>query len=124
MTLIEEIPFQDNLIRFYSGIDFDRLIKHPKDGSDGFIFCFIKNWKNEVNSHNRNSKLKSIIEDINYEKFQWESINNDFISIYQTEGIGYDVVYRTIKNKIINQQFPDQPWIPINSISTGAWKIK
>ncbi len=124
MILIEEISFQDTLIRFYSGIDFDKLIEHRKDGSDGFIYCFIENWKTEVNRYDRNNKLRSVIEGVSYQKFQWESINNDFISIYQTEGIGYEVVYNTVRKKITDNQLPDSPWIPINSLSTGAWKIK
>ncbi len=124
MILIEEVSFQDNLIKFYNGVDFDILIKHSKDGSDGHIYCFIENWKVEVSSYNRDNKLKSIIHGNDYEKFQWDSINNDFISIYQTDGIGYDVVYKAVRNKINNNQLPDKPWIPINGISTGAWKIK
>ena len=124
MTLIEKIEFQNNTIRFFSGIDFEVLINHPKDGSDGFIFCLIENWKTEVISYNRNNKIKSIVGNKDYDDFNWESINNNFISIYQTEGIGFEVVYETVKNKLLKNQFPDMPWIPIKGITTGAWKIK
>ncbi len=124
MILIEELVFQENIMKFYRGINFDKLMRHSKEGKDGFIFCFIDNWKREVNQYDRSKKINSILEDDEYSKFEWNSIDNNFICIYQTEGIGYDVVYNTIKNKILNNQLPDKPWIPINGIDKGAWKIK
>lgn len=124
MTLIEEVTFSNTKARFYKGIDFDVLTRHSKDGSNGFIFCFIDSWKQEVNSYNRNNKIKSVLNSTKFDEFDWQSINNNFISIYQTEGIGHEVVYETIKKKVLNQQLPDQPWLSINGISTGAWKIK
>ena len=124
MNLIEELFFQENLVKFYSGINFDVLIDHPKDGSSGFIFCFIESWKRELDVYNRTNKLNSILNNNEYNKFEWESINNNFICIYQTEGIGYEVVYKTVKDKLLNNQLPDNPWIPIRGISSGAWKIK
>lgn len=125
MTLIDEVYFNENsIVKFYEGVDFDVLIDHPKDGRSGFIFCFIENWKKEVKSFNRQNKINSLVENKQFTKFSWESINNNFISIYQTEGIGFEVVYETIRKKVLKNQLPDQPWIPINGISTGAWKIK
>lgn len=124
MTLIENLKFGDNKIIFYYGVDFDRLIRHSKDGSEGFIFCFIDSWKREIEKYNRDKKINSIVENLEFENFNWESINNNYISIYQTEGIGYEVVYETIRKKVLSHQLPDQPWIPVNGISSGAWKIK
>lgn len=125
MILIEELKLSENTKAcFYKGVDFDILINHSKDGSKGFIFCFIDSWQREVDSYNRNNKIKSLLNSTSFNEFDWKSIDNNFISIYQTEGVGYEVVYETVKKKIINQQLPDQPWIPINGTSTGTWKIK
>ena len=44
MTLIEKIKVDEIDVSFYNGIDIDFVINHPKDGSSGFIFCFIDNW--------------------------------------------------------------------------------
>jgi hypothetical protein len=69
MTLIEESVYNETKVKYYEGIDFDILQKHPKDGSSGFIYCFINSWVKEVQSYNRNNKLKSIIKDFNYKDF-------------------------------------------------------
>lgn len=124
MTLIEELKHEHKFIRFYEGCDFDELIDHPKDGSSGFIICFIENWKNEVISYERNKKLNSIVSEKNFETFKWESINNDFISIYQTDGVGLELIYQIVKDKIIKNNILDTPWISDNGFNSGAWKIK
>ena len=56
MILIDEIGVNNSSFKFYNGVDFDILIKHSKDGSDGFIFCFIDNWIKELKSYNRQRK--------------------------------------------------------------------
>lgn len=124
MTLIEELRHGVNLIRFYEGCDFDVLINHPKDGTSGFIICFIQNWKNEVISYDRQKKLNSIISENKFKSFNWESINNNFISIYQTEGVGLELIYQTIRGKVIKNNLLDGAWVPVNGFNTGAWKIK
>lgn len=123
MILIDSMGYEDNEIRFYKGIDFDELINHPKDGSNGFIFCFIENWVKEVKSYNRQLKLESLIENIKFTEFEWDKLENNYISIYQTQGVGIDVVYKTVRKKLEINQFPDNPWLPISGISNGAWKI-
>ncbi len=123
MILIDSMNYKNTVVRFYNGIDFNKLIQHPKDGSDGFIFCFINSWIKEVTSYNRELKISSIVNDDIFNEFDWESIENNYISIYQTDGIGIDVVYETVRNKLNINQFPDMPWIPISSGMTGAWNI-
>lgn len=122
MILIDKIIVDNLNVNFYDGIDFDLLINHSKDGSDGFIFCFINNWKTEVKIYNRQRKLSSIIYDIEYEEFEWEEIDNNFISVYQTEGMEVLDVYQTIRRKVERKQFDSGPWI--GGISAGAWRIK
>ena len=87
MILIDKIVIDNVIFNFYEGIDFELLINHTNDGSDGFIFCFIDNWITEIKSYNRQKKLSSLIDDLYYEEFDWEKINNNFISVYQTEGM-------------------------------------
>jgi hypothetical protein len=120
MILIDEITVDNVNVKFYEGMDFDLLLNHAKDGSNGFIFCFINNWITEVKSYNRQRKLSSVVDDIEYEEFEWEKIDNNFISVYQTEGI-HDV-YQTIRKKVERKQFDSRPWI--GGMSTGAWKIQ
>ncbi len=123
MKLIESINIDNNNIKFYNGVDFDKLITHPKDGSGGYLVCFLESWINEVKTYNRNNKIKSVFTKEEYSDFEWESINNDFICIYQTDGIGISDIYKVIRNKFINKQLPETPWIPVSGID-GAWKIQ
>ncbi len=122
MILIDEIKVDNVNVRFYEGMDFELLLNHAKDGSNGFIFCFINNWVTEVKSYNRQRKLLSVVDDLNYEEFDWEKINNDFISIYQTEGMGITEVYQTIRKKVERKQFDSRPWI--GGMSAGAWRVQ
>lgn len=131
MNLIEEIYYDDTIFKFYNGVDFDILIEHRKDGHDGFIYCFIDNWVKEVKRYNRNNKLKSIIENTNYKDFEWESVNNNYICIYQTDGIGIDLLYKSIRDKIMQNHLPMSPYLNITEFNDkgivntgGAWKIE
>jgi hypothetical protein len=123
MILIDSMDYEGTKVNFYNGVDFNELINHPKDGSKGFIFCFIDNWVKEVKGYNRNLKIESLVDNSDFSEFKWDTLENNYISIYQTSGIGIDVVYETIRGKLEKSQFPDQPWVPISGISNGAWKI-
>jgi hypothetical protein len=123
MTLIEEISIDDIKIQFYDGIDFNIVINHPKDGSNGFIFCFIDNWITEVKKWERESKINSIISNDKFQKFKSESIENTWLSIYQTDGTDKMSLYKVIKEKVLNKNFPEHPWIPISGINKGGWKV-
>jgi hypothetical protein len=123
MILIDEIIVENVNIKFYDGIDFDLLLNHSRDGSDGFIFCFINNWVTEVKSYNRQRKLTSVVDDISYEEFDWEKIDNNYISVYQTEGVGVSSVYQVIRSKVERNQFEHKQWVPVDSILTGAWNL-
>ena len=123
MILIDSMDYEGTKVNFYNGVDFSELINHPKDGSKGFIFCFIDNWVKEVKGYNRNLKIESLVDNSEFSEFKWDLLENNYISIYQTSGIGIDVVYETIRGKLEKSQFPDQPWTPISGISNGAWKI-
>ena len=131
MTLIEEIEQKGTNIRFYNGVDFDILMKHSKDGSEGFIFCFMDSWVKEVQQYNRDNKLKSVINNTEYSDFDWDNINNNYICIYQTDGIGIDLLYQAIREKVITNHIPTSPYLSITESndygivnSGGAWKIE
>lgn len=123
MNLIEEIYLDDRKIQFFDGIDFNIVMNHPKDGSKGFIFCFIDNWVFEVKKFERENKINSVIENKKFEKFKSKSIENNWVSIYQSEGTDKETLFRLIKEKVINKNFPEHPWLPIGGIEKGAWKI-
>jgi hypothetical protein len=125
MILIDEIIVDNVDVKFYEGMDVDKLLNHPKDGSNGFIYCFIDNWVNEIKTYNRQRKISSVIDDIKYKEFEWDSeINNNYICIYQTEGMLIKDVYETIRKKLDANQFPNQPWVPVSGIGKGAIKIE
>jgi hypothetical protein len=123
MILIDEIIVDNVNIKFYEGMDFDLLLNHNRDGSDGFIFCFIESWVNEVKSYNRQRKVVSLVDNTNYEEFEWEEINNNYISVYQTEGMDIHSVYEAIRSKVERKQLEQRPWEPVRGIMTGAWNL-
>ena len=98
-------------------------MKHSKDGSDGFIFCFIENWVTEVKKWERESKINSVINNEQFEKFKSEELDNGYIAIYQMEGTEPGILFEVIKEKVTNKNFPEHPWIPISGLNKGAWKI-
>jgi hypothetical protein len=100
MNLIDNLVVNDLIISFYSGMNIDLLKKHPKDGSGGKIVCFIDSWKSCVKSWERESKIKSVIQNTNQKKFKFSDIENDFIEIYQIEETSVDVLLKIIKEKL------------------------
>ena len=124
MILIDTTIIDGYTIKFYDGIDFDIIKKHPVDGSVGMIICYIKNWVEEVKNYNRINKLNYIIDDKEFSELNWvEDINNNHLSIYQTDGIGVEELHNIIKDKIVKGNLPNKPWIPVSGIQRGAWKI-
>lgn len=111
MTLIESIVVDSNLISFYDGIDIDLVINHPKDGSKGFIFCFIDNWSKEVKSWKRQTKIDSILMNKRHLEFEIEDLNNNYTIIYQLDEVKLEVLFKIIKDKVINKNFTEHPYI-------------
>jgi len=124
MILIDETIIDNIEVGFYDGMDIDKLLNHPKDGSNGFIYCFIENWINEIKSYNRQRKISSVIDGVVYEEFEWDNINNNYICVYQTEGMLIKDVYETIRKKLEINRLDIQPWIPVSGIDKGAIKIE
>ena len=131
MTLIDKMILDDINVKFYKGIDFDILLNHPKDGSNGFIYCFIDNWVSEIKVYNRQRKILSVIDDVKYKEFDWSNIDNNYICIYQTDGIGIDILYQAIREKVISNHMPTSSYLHLTEYndkgivkSGGAIKIE
>ena len=99
MILISEDLLDGVNVKYYDGIDLKIAQEHPKDGSNGFIFCFVDKWVSEVKKHNRESKIDNILSDSEVIDFDMDSINNNYICIYQTDG-NLKPVYEAIKGNI------------------------
>lgn len=123
MTLIEKIFIDDIEFSFFEGADFDVIMNHPKDGSKGFLFCFIENWTKEIKSWKRESQINSLLFGNSSKKFNTQELENDFVSIYQLQGTDIDTLFNVIKEKVINRNFLDHHWITVSGIEKGAWKI-
>lgn len=123
MNLIYRNTVDNIEFKYYQGIDFEVVKNHPKDGSNGMIIFFITKWENEVNKFIRNNKINQILQQ-SFCEYNVEDIDNDYIAIYQSEGIPIEILFETIKNKIEIGHFPNKSWISISSSNTGAWKIQ
>lgn len=110
MTLIDEIKVSNIIIKFYNGVDFDMIKKHPKDGSNGFIYFFIDKWETEVKIQERNNRLSSILGEES--EINIHDIDNNYIAIYQTDG-NTEIVYKAIRKKVENGTLINYPWLPI-----------
>lgn len=115
MTLIDDIEVDGINIKFYEGIDFDMVINHPKDGSNGFIYFFIDSWKEEVKRNRRNEIIDSIVDDKHISK-DLDEIDNNYICIYQTSG-ETSRVYNTIREKVDRRILTNFPWLPIAGVN-------
>jgi len=89
-------------MKFYFGIDFDRVLSHPVDGSDGLMFCFFGNFEEECKKYKRESILNNILHDNDINSI--EDINNNYIVLYQT-GEFQKQVYESIRDKMIKHSW-------------------
>jgi hypothetical protein len=112
VNLINRENINDIWYAFYDGIDFDFIKKHPSDGSDGFIFCFVDNYASSIKSYNRNSVIDNIIND---SEIKDSEINNNYISIYQTNG-ETEMIYNSIRKNLEIREH----WVSIAGISRNS----
>lgn len=79
--------FDENIdgmrIRIYNEIDLETLNSHPKDGSEGFIFCFVQ--KN-FNLHVNRAKNLDVLMDVNKEDDYYDisKLDNMYLALYCT----------------------------------------
>jgi hypothetical protein len=108
MILISEDTLEGVNIKYYNGIDLKIALEHPKDGSGGFIFCFVDKWVSEVRKYNRESKIDDVLGDGEFKEFDSDELNNNYICIYQTDG-NLEPVYNAIKGNIHKKI--GKPWL-------------
>lgn len=100
------------MMRYYFGIDFKRVLNHPKDGSDGMMFCFIESFEKSQKSFERELKIDHLLDGLDIDTINKE-IDNSYIFIYQT-GEYQEQVYLAIKRKMVESIDSKYPWIPVS----------
>lgn len=115
MILVEEYIDEkfEVPMRYYFGIDFDRVFSHPKDGSEGMMFCFVKNFDDCQKSFERNIKIDSLLDNIDLNSIN-NKIDNSYVVIYQTENY-QEQVYSAISKKMKSLDAVI-PWVPAAGI--------
>jgi hypothetical protein len=93
MIFLSEIKIENIVVKFWSGIDHDKITKHSKDGKDGFMIIFIDDVELERKRFQRNRKISKILgkEDLNFEEII-DNIDNKYISLYQSKGLENDLM--------------------------------
>ncbi len=100
MRLIEEEIINGRICRYYQGIDFEMIKSHPKDGSGGFIVFLVESFMSEIKNHNRDRKLKSLLQNNDFIPVDTDEMLHDFVGIYQYEGIGFKTILSIVKKQI------------------------
>jgi len=106
LTLIEKINISGTDTYFYDGIDFEMIRNHKEE--NGFLIFFVDSYINSIKVWERENRLNSILEGTDFEDFESEKYQNNYIAIYQTSG-NLIPVYEAIKKKILeppNNVFP------------------
>lgn len=124
MTLIEKTKIGERDLCIYDGLDFEIIKAHSQTGADGFMVCFVQNFKNETQSFERENKIQSLLSDSQTEDFQLTDLDNNFLIIYQIPVGEQALLLEIIKEKILSQKFFDHSWLPLDTGSGGAWRIR
>lgn len=87
MTFLDKIFIGNISVEFWSGFDVDEILKHPKDGTKGFMIVLINSIEEEKIRFQRDSKLRQIFgeEGLDFDNLL-SKLNNSYISLYQTRG--------------------------------------
>jgi len=106
---VKLIDDSDN-IRYYDGLDLDKVQSHPSDGSEGVMIVFFNSLKDECKKYNRKSRISQIVKNYKFEDFneKIDKIDNSFLILYETRGYT-DIIYQSVRNRIENvndYQFP------------------
>lgn len=96
MTLLDEINLGEKSVKFWYGIDIEKILSHSAKGADGFMIVLIESINQEI----RNSKIESIINNKVYTvENLLSTLDNNYICIYQTSGIEPKVMVDILKQK-------------------------
>jgi hypothetical protein len=83
MTLLDEVNLGKKSIKFWHGIDIEKILAHSNKGDDGLMIVIIESINQEI----RNSKIESIINNKVYTvENLLSTLDNNYICIYQTSG--------------------------------------
>lgn len=105
MKLVDEIEINNFSIKFYFGMNIDIILKHPNDGSSGFIYCFIESFKEEMIRFKREIKIDDLFENkrVNIDNLSNFDINNSYVCIYQT-GELQNETFKIVKEILLNNK--------------------
>jgi len=106
---------QSNHIKYYEGLDVNRMKNHPNDGSKGLMIIFFDSMEKEQKKYERSRKISNILWSENYTNFNnlIDSLKNSYLVIYETKGYT-DVTYRGVKSKMETQ---GSTWSAISGIA-------
>jgi hypothetical protein len=101
MELIEESLINKHQVKYYNGFDLERIIKHPKDGSEGMMVVFFNSIKIEETKYRRHQLILDILESEKIQNFKevLENLDNPYLTLYETHGYT-DIIYKSIKLKL------------------------
>lgn len=88
MNFLDEIVINNTSIKFWSGFDIQRILKHPKDGTNGFMVVLVDSIESEKVKFQRECKLNEIFNkksEIDFDKLI-EKLDNNFLALYQSRG--------------------------------------
>lgn len=115
MIFLDEIDIQSVNVKFWSGFDLEKILKHSKDGTDGFMVVLVESIESERLRFQREYTINKIIGDnnnlIDFDNLL-DNVNNSFLLIYQSRGEDKLLV------KILKEKFTQTlNWRPIRGIA-------
>lgn len=109
--LDKHINNKKELINFWLGFDFDKILKHPKDGSEGLMIVLI--------SVDESSKL---VKNGSFDKLKEH--NNNYIILYEVPNGNDSTSYKAFIDKIVRgfkvKLTQPQPWKAVGGIKRGG----
>lgn len=104
MTLLEKSVTNGGYpIRYYSGIDIEKILNHPKDGSQGIIIAFFDSIETEKIKMRRRELINKILDNYDDKTFDMLIENeNPYVILYETQGY-QDIIFRSVKQKVENR---------------------
>lgn len=99
MNLIDSVKIENISVNFWYGLDLDRISKHPKNGSEGFMIILFDSFQQERLDY----KISNIFEnyEINFDDF-FEKLDNNYLLLYQCGDYKEDLI-ETIKKNLYRQ---------------------
>lgn len=87
MIFLDEIFISSVSVKFWSGFDIDEILRHPKDGTKGFMIVLINSVEEEKIKFQRDSKLKQIFgeKSLDFDNLL-SNLDNSYLALYQSRG--------------------------------------